>query len=138
MEPSCYLLLKRLPLIITANALRHSILLSLLLYSSPSLEDSDEDLSKKDISQIIKHVKWNIDKDTNTFNGNAIVHLSSLKYANAIVDFHDQQNGLIVFSSDSDALQVIRKAKGAIKYQGKKNVNYTVGYLTIIQNIMTN
>lgn len=123
-EPSCYLLLKRLPLIITANALRHSILLSLLLYSSPSLEDSDEDVSIKDISQIIKHVKWNIDKDTNTFNGNAIVHLSSLKYANAIVDFHDQQNGLIVFSSDSDALQVIRKAKGAIKYQGKKNVNY--------------
>ena len=98
-----------------------------MLYSSPSSNDGDEDSSltvEEDVLQIIKHVKWNIDKDTNTFNGNAIVHLSSLKHAKAIVDFHDQQNGLIVFSSDPEALQVIRKAKGAIKFQGKKNVNY--------------
>lgn len=121
-KPTCYLLLNRLPLIVTANAIRQTLFLSLLC--SPLLEDSAIMNDVNAPSQIIKRIKWISEKDSNAFNGSAIVHISSLKYAKEIVKFHNEQHGLIVFASDSEASQVIRKAKGVIKFQGKTHVNY--------------
>ena len=111
-DPTSYLHVNHVPPICSANALRNSIFLSLLL--SSEIRDGDATSLGPDI---IKYIKWSPENS-------AILHISRLEYAKAIVNFCKEYNGLIVFPTDSEAVLARRKVEGAIKFQGKANVNY--------------
>ena len=85
-----------------------------LLLSSEICDDGATSLGP----DIIKYIKWSPENS-------AIVHISRLDYAKAIVNFSKEYSGLIVFPTDSEAVLARRKVEGAIKFQvGKANLNY--------------